>query len=286
MRIERAGRSRKASGGLRFIDRSRRPGKAGPGLFGVLEFGRLVDFCVRACASAPGVLVNRPGEVIAQFEQVAVRSLPIVLGAGLSVGMVTWLQTYRLLAAHGVESTLPSFLAVALFVELGPLLAGLLVAGRMGAGLAAELASMVQNEEIDARVALGTDPISSLVTPRAIACALAVPLLTVIIDASALLGSLAAELAAGKSTAALFWSKSLVYLRLTDVIPATLKTAVFGLLIGLAACWTGLVAGSSPEAVGRAATRGVVRATLVVFAANLVMVPLIQAAVSALEWTQ
>jgi phospholipid/cholesterol/gamma-HCH transport system permease protein len=253
---------------------------------GLLEFGRLVDFCVRACAAAPRVLVSRPGEVIAQFEQVAVRSLPIILGAGLSVGMVTWLQTYRLLAAHGLESTLPSYLSVALFVELGPLLAGLLVAGRMGAGLAAELASMVQNEEIDARVALGTDPISTLVSPRAIACALAVPLLTVIIDASALLGSLCAELAAGKSTAALYWSKSLVYLRLVDVIPATLKTAVFGLLIGLAACWTGLVAGSSPEAVGRAATRGVVRATLVVFAANLVMVPLIQAAVSALEWTQ
>ncbi len=252
----------------------------------LLEFGHLVDFCARACASAPGVIIHRPGEVVARFEQVAVRSLPIVVGAGLSVGMVAWLQTYRLLAAHGAESTLPSFLSVALFVELGPLLAGLLVAGRMGAGLAAELASMVQNEEIDARMALGTDPIATLVSPRAIACALAVPLLTVIIDASALLGSLAAELAAGKSTAALFWSKSLVYLRLADVIPATLKTAVFGLLIGLAACWTGLAAGSTPEAVGRAATRGVVRASLAVFAANLVMVPLIQAAVSALEWTQ
>jgi phospholipid/cholesterol/gamma-HCH transport system permease protein len=285
MRIERVRRERTASDGLQFIDRETQPGKAGPSVLGLLEFGRLVHFCARVCAGVPGAVVHRPGEVIAQFEQVAVRSLPIVVGAGVSVGTVAWLQTYRLLAAHGAESTLPSFLSVALFVELGPLLAGLLVAGRMGAGLAAELASMVQNEEIDARVALGTDPMTSLVSPRAIACALAVPLLTVIIDASALLGSLAAELAGGKSTAALFWSKSLVYLRLADVIPATLKTAVFGLLIGLSACWTGLVAGTSPEAVGRAATRGVVRASLAVFAANLVMVPLIQAAVSALEWT-
>jgi phospholipid/cholesterol/gamma-HCH transport system permease protein len=258
---------------------------AGPAILWLLAFGSFVDFCTRACFRAPGALIHRPGEVIAQFEQVAVKSLPIVVGAGLSVGMVAWLQTYRLLAVHGAESTLPSFLAVAVMVELGPLLAGLLVAGRMGAGLAAELGSMIQNEEIDARVVLGTDPIATLVSPRAIACALAVPLLTVIIDASALLGSLAAELVAGKSTAALFWSKSLVFIRLSDVVPATLKTTVFGLAVGLTACWTGLTAGSSAEAVGRAATRGVVRASLAVFAANLVMVPLIQAGVSALEWT-
>ena len=103
-----------------------------------------------------------------------------------------------MLAAHGAESTLPSFLAVAVLVEIGPILAGLLVAARMGAGLAAELGSMVLNEEIDARIALGADPVPTLVAPRAIACALAVPLLTVIIDVSALGGGLAAELAAGE----------------------------------------------------------------------------------------
>jgi phospholipid/cholesterol/gamma-HCH transport system permease protein len=243
------------------------------------EYGGFVDFAVRACGSAPGAILGHPHEVIGQFEQVAIKSLPIVLGAGLSVGLVTWLQTHRLLLTHGAESTLPSFLAVAVLVEIGPILAGLLVASRMGAGLAAELGSMVLNEEIDARIVLGADPVLSLVAPRAIACALAVPLLTVIIDASALLGGLGAELAAGRLTTALFWSKSLVFLRLSDVVPATLKTAVFGLLVGLVACWTGLNAGRSTEAVGRAAIHGVVRASLAVFAANVVMVPLIQAVV-------
>ena len=143
---------------LHSLHRERRAGMTGPGFFWLLGLGRLIDFFGRACAWAPWALFRRPGEVIAQFEQVALKSLPIVLGAGFSVGMVAWLQTYRLLAAHGAESTLPSFLAVAVVVELGPLLAGLLVAGRMGAGLAAELASMVQNEEIDARVVLGFRP--------------------------------------------------------------------------------------------------------------------------------
>ena len=230
--------------------------------------GGFIDFAARTCGALPGAVVHRPGEVIRQFEQVAVKSLPIVIGAGLSVGMVAWLQTHRLLVAHGAESTLPSFLAVAVLVEIGPLLAGLLVAARMGAGLAAELGSMVLNEEIDARVVLGTDPVATPGRPASDRLCLAVPLLTVIIDASALLGSLAAELAVGKSTIDLFWSRALVFLRLSDVVPATLKTAVFGLLVGLFACWTGLTAGCSTEAVGRAANRGVVRAILAVFAAN------------------
>ncbi|MGC8643663.1 MAG: MlaE family ABC transporter permease [Isosphaeraceae bacterium] len=202
----------------------------------------------------------------------------------MSVGLVTWFQTHRLLVANGAEAVLPSFLAVAVVVELGPVLAGLLVAGRMGAGLAAELGSMILNEEIEARTVLGADPVPSLVAPRAIACALAVPLLTVIIDISALLGALAAELTAGKLSPELFWHDSLTFLQLSDVILATLKTAVFGLLVGIVGCWTGLNADRSTEAVGRAATRGVVRSTLAVFAANAILVPCIQLATEALGW--
>ena len=254
------------------------------GVWQLEQFGRFLEFVGRTLAVLPRAAIERLGEIVWQFEQVAVKSLPIVLGAGMSVGLVTWFQTHRLLVANGAESALPSFLAVAVVVELGPVLAGVLVASRMGAGLAAELGSMCLNEEIEARIALGADPLAGLVAPRAIACAVAVPLLTVLIDTSALAGALVAEMTAGKLSPLLFWRDSLVFLRLSDVIPATLKTSVFGLLVGLIGCWTGLNAERSTEAVGRAATSGVVRATLAVFAANVLLVPCIQMATEAMGW--
>src|SRR6187551_1563692 len=113
----------------------------------LVQFGRFVDFVVRTLLVIPRALWTRFGEFAWQFELVALRSLPIVIGAGLSVGLVTWLQTHRLLVANGAEAALPSFLAVAVVVEIGPVLAGVLVASRMGAGLAAELSSMLLNEE-------------------------------------------------------------------------------------------------------------------------------------------
>jgi phospholipid/cholesterol/gamma-HCH transport system permease protein len=249
------------------------------------QLGRFVDFAFRALGALPWAAVRRPAELLRQFERVAWGSLPIIATAGVSIGLVTWLQTRRLLETYGFEENLPSVLMAAVLVETGPVLASLLVAGRMGAGLAAELGSMTLTEEIDARAVLGSNPLRTLVAPRVLACALAVPMLTILIDASAFVGGLAAELSAGSLSAQVFGARSLDFLRLCDVVPATLKTAIFGLLIGLVGCWTGLNADRSTEAVGHAATRGVVRSMFAVLAANVLLVPWIQWAVTRLGWT-
>src|SRR3954471_11264042 len=178
----------------------------------LIQLGLFVDFAAEAMRAVPRAMWARAGEVVRQFERVAWGSLVIVSVAGLSVGLVTWLQTRRLLVTYGAQATLPSILTVAVLVETGPMLAGLLVAGRMGAGLAAELGSMTLTEEVEAMLVLGAPPIPTLVAPRAIACALALPLLTVVLDASAVLGGLLAEQLAGTLSAQAFWHRSLEYL--------------------------------------------------------------------------
>ncbi|MDX2037857.1 MAG: ABC transporter permease [Isosphaeraceae bacterium] len=248
------------------------------------SFGRFASFAATVFVSCLVSGHKRLGEFLRQFERVALGSLALVALAGVSIGAVTWIQTHRLLADYGFEANLPSVLAVAVLVETGPILASLLVAGRLGAGLAAELGSMTLTEEIDARTAMGTPIIPTLVVPRVLACALALPFLTVLIDASALLGGLIAELAAGTLSAETYARRSLDFLRLSDIVPSTLKTALFGAVIGLVGCWTGLQADRSTEAVGKAATRGVVRAMLAVFGLNLMIVPMIRFVVAWSGW--
>lgn len=249
------------------------------------RFGQFLGFAAATIAAFPVAIFRGPGEVLRQFERVAWGSLPIASAAGGSIGLVTWLQARRLLLTYGAESNLPSVLAAAVLVETGPVLASLLVAGRMGAGLAAELGSMTMTEEVDAREVLGAATVPSLIAPRVLACTLAVPLLTILLDAFALLGGLGAELVGGSLSAEAYQRRSLDFLRLSDVIPATLKTAIFGLLVALVSCWTGLHADRSTEAVGHAATRGVVLSMLAVFLANAALVPATQTLTKLFGWT-
>jgi phospholipid/cholesterol/gamma-HCH transport system permease protein len=171
---------------------------------------------------------------------------------------------------------LPQALALAVVLEFAPLGAGFIVAGRSGASLGAELSSMRLTEQVDALQLLGLSPLRYLVAPRVVACMAALPLLTVIIAALALAGSFGAEVLGGTLTPRQYWNACLRGLRLEDVLPAVLKTVVFGYLIGVTGCYCGLSAEGGTEGVGRAATRAVVLSIFLVVVSNVVLVRLTQ----------
>ena len=242
------------------------------------DVGRYVAFAGRVLAALPYAVI-RPRETLRQFHAVLTGAMPLAAVAGLALGVVIWMHLRGVLARFGGSEAvmyLPTALALAVTLEFAPIGAGLIVGGRSGASLGAELGSMKQTEQIDALEMLGVSAIRRLVAPRVLACVLALPLLTVFIDYLAIAGSFAAEAAASGATWVQYREACLRGLRFTDVLLATHKTLVFGFLIGVAGCYFGVHAEGGTEGVGRAATRGVVMATLCVLLSNVVLVRLIQ----------
>ena len=242
------------------------------------SLGRLTAFGLgvlpRVVAALP-----RPGWWARPFYGMVIGALPLAAVAGVALGVVVWLHTRDVVAqtAPAAARYLPTFLAAAVLLELAPVGAGLIVAARTGASLGAELASMRVGEQIDALRLLGVSPLGRLVGPRVLACVLAVPTLYVLIAATALVSGYAAERATGQTTLLRYDAAAVAELRLDAVVPAGLKTLVFGLLVGVTGCYVGLTSGEGSEGVGRAATDSVVICSLLVLAADVVLVGLIQA---------
>jgi phospholipid/cholesterol/gamma-HCH transport system permease protein len=239
------------------------------------RLGTFAIFTGQALLSLPAGLL-RPGAVWQQLCGVLLGTLPLALVAGAALGIVSWLQIRGLLFNFRSEALLPGALALAVVRGVGPVIAGLIAAGRVGAGLGAEIGSLRISEQVDALRVLGVSPMSRLVAPRVMACMIALPLLTLFVDYLAILSSYAAEAVGGSLTWTEYRLEVLRYLRLVDVLPATLKTVVFGFWIGASGCYWGLEATGGTEGVGKAATRAVVLATLLVLVSDVVMVRLLQ----------
>lgn len=211
--------------------------------------------------------------LIAQLDAVGVRSVPIVLLTGLFTGMVLALQASVQLRQFGATLFVGRFVAASMLRELGPVLSGIMVAGRVGAGIAAELGSMKVTEQLDALETLGAEPVRVLVLPRVIAAAIAVPLLALIADMAGLVGAaLVSTVYLGVPIAAFF--RAAVDQVVLDgfvfgVIPADLvqgiaKPLVFGLILSLLACHHGLQTSGGTAGVGIATTRAVVSASITI----------------------
>jgi phospholipid/cholesterol/gamma-HCH transport system permease protein len=240
--------------------------------------GEFAYFGWQALVAALAAIV-KPGPWLQQLYNVLIGALPLGTVAGIALGAVVWMHTYAALSRTGAVDYLPTVLAAAVLLELAPIGAGLIVAARTGASLGAELGAMKLGEQLDALELLGLPPMRVLVGPRVLACILSLPLLHVYIATLALLSGYAAENVVGTTNWLKFQTASLKELYPEDVIPAGLKTMVFGYLIGIAGCYHGMRAEGGTEGVGRSATAGVVTACLLVLASDVLLVGLIRAIV-------
>jgi phospholipid/cholesterol/gamma-HCH transport system permease protein len=242
----------------------------------VLAFiGEFSYFAYQSFRYALGAFL-RPGPFLHQLYVILLGALPLGLVAGGALGAVVWMHLHNALARTKTEEVLPTFLSVAVLLELAPISAGLIIAARTGASLSAEIGSMKQTEQIDALEMLGIPPMRQLVGPRVLACMFALPLLHIFISALALLSGYFAENLFSHTSWLRYQSLCLKELYPEDVIPAALKTIVFGYLVGVAGCFYGFRAEGGTEGVGQATTSGVVASALLVLAADVVLVAIIQ----------
>ena len=239
------------------------------------QIGELAHFAFQALPAAVAA-IGRPRAVLAQLYDILIGALPLGVVAGITLGAVVWMHTHSILKRTGAADYLPTVLAAAVLLELAPIGAGLIVASRTGANLAAELGAMKTGEQLDALAMLGVSPLRELVGPRVLACMVALPLLEILIGAVALGSGFVAENVVGRTTWLQYQSACLRELRAADAVPACLKTVAFGFLIAVAGCYHGFRTEGGAEGVGRAATAGVVAACLLVLASDIFLVGLIR----------
>ena len=234
-------------------------------------FGDLVWFGGNSLWSA----LRRPfelEEIRRQIYEVGFRSLPLIASAGFAVGAVMSMHTRASLERFGAESLIPMALGLAMIKETGPLVTALLFSGRVGAGIGAELGAMRVTEQIDALESLAVDSFKHLVVTRVIACMIALPLLTTVMNFTGIIGGYVAETVISGMSFNLYFNRALSAIDFEDFIPATVKTILFGFMIATVSSYLGYFTKGGTAGVGQASTRSVVFSSIVVILANVVVV--------------
>jgi phospholipid/cholesterol/gamma-HCH transport system permease protein len=230
-------------------------------------------------ARAFGGLLKKPryiNETIAQMDAIGVGSLAIIILTGFFTGGVLTVQTFPTLKTYGAQSQTGYLVAVSLVRELGPVLCALMVTGRVGSAISAELGSMVVSQQIDAMRALGTDPVRKLVAPRVLALLISLPLLTVLADVLGIFGGWVTAVALYTVPSTLFINSVRDGISTDDLIGGVVKPIVFSLIIGTIACRQGLNTEGGTVGVGRSTTRAVVLASIVVIIADYFLAKALQ----------
>ncbi len=211
-------------------------------------------------------------EMFSQMDEAGSRSFVLVAVTGLSIGVVLAMQSRGTLATFGAESVLPSMLTLSVVKEIGPVFTSLVLAGRLGAGIGAEIGSMRVTEQIDALEVGALKPFHYLVVTRVVACVLIFPILTVWADTLAILGGFFESVLSANVDYRIFFSSAFSSLRFSDVLVNTLKTSIFGFIVAIVSCFLGYTVRGGTREVGQAAMRAVVISSLLILLADVVIV--------------
>jgi len=214
-------------------------------------------------------------ELIRQLDEVGSKSVPLVAMAGAAIGVVLSMEARSSLTHFGAKAMLPSAIVYSVVQEMGPIITSLVVSGRVGAGIGAELASMKVTEQIDAIEASALNPYRLLAATRILACILMLPLLTIVADACGVLMGWLTSTITDPISMRQFIDAGFKGATFNALLPPTFKTAVFGLIIGTIACFQGMKTQGGAAGVGRAATESVVLSSLFVILADVVLVKFI-----------
>ena len=212
-----------------------------------------------------------PMEFGRQLLRIGWFSLPVVGLTALFTGGALALQIYMGGARFNAEAVVPSIVAIGIARELGPVLGGLMVAGRVSASIAAEIGTMRVTEQIDALTTLSTNPMKYLVAPRLLAATLAMPALVLVGDVIGIMGGFLVGVGRLDFNAATYITTTEQYLEFGDVTSGLIKAAVFGFIIALMGCYQGYTSGRGAQGVGRATTNAVVSASILILAANYLL---------------
>jgi phospholipid/cholesterol/gamma-HCH transport system permease protein len=237
----------------------------------VQEYALLAWHGLRALGTPP----RYPDEIMAQMDSLGVGSLSIVVLTGMFTGMVLALQSAASLDVFGARPYVGRLVCVSIVRELGPVLTALMVTGRVGSGMAAELGSMVVTQQIDALRVLGTDPMRRLVAPRIFAGITMVPILTVISDMLGIFGGGLISIFSLKLSWEYYWRTVGGALGINDVIMGLTKPVVFGFLLASVGCHMGLRTRGGTQGVGVATTRSVVVGSVLILASDFFMTKLL-----------
>ncbi|GHU03184.1 ABC transporter permease [Alphaproteobacteria bacterium] len=256
--------------------------------------GRLLDFCAKIGAAIAVYLrgagrlaifaaaavshIARPPiywkEIGRQMVSIGYYSLPVVAMTMLFSGMVLALQSYMGFSRVNAESSVAFVVVLSITRELGPVLAALMVAGRIGASMAAEIGTMAVSEQIDALTTLATNPFKYLITPRIIAGTLMMPLLVLVGDIIGIYGGYLVGIHKLGFAASTYLKNTWDFMQAMDVLSGLVKAAVFGFVISLMGCASGYYCRSGAQGVGRATTNAVVSSSVLVLIANYIITEL------------